>query len=550
MVGTMAASTPQSMHYDYIIVGSGFGGSVSAYRLSQKGYKVLVVEKGKRYTPSSFAKSNWHLRRWIWMPRAGLQGIMKLTVLPHLNVLSGVGVGGGSLVYGATLPKPGAGFFRSGSWATLADWQVELEPFYDRAEEMLGVTENPQLTSADLVLQDLAKEIGREDHFSPTRVGIFFDETGEAAGKPIADPYFDGEGPVRRGCVQCGRCMLGCPNDAKNSLDKNYLYLAQKLGAEVLPETEVNSVTTAGADDGSEGYLFSLRDSLGLRKRSTTLYSKGVVFAGGVLGTVPLLHQMKRSGNLSRLPCSVGRDVRSNSETITSVTAQDRGVMYAEGVSIGSILHTDENSHVEPIVQGKRSNGWKLLVLPRTRGGSFLARMKSLAGSVAKEPLRYLSLVFARDWGKRTLTLLFMQQLDSKLALTINRWGILSSSAQEGPPPSSSIPESEEVTDRVQKITNGTVFTGSTDALLGTPTTAHILGGCVMGDSPETGVIDRYSRVFNYQNMYVCDGSAISSNPGVNPSLSITAITEHAMSHVVMKSELDGPEIERSLLQA
>ena len=533
----MPNSPVQQQHYDYVIVGSGFGGSVSAYRLSQKGYKVLVIEKGKWYPANSFARSNWDFRRWIWMPRAGLQGIMKLTVLKHLNVLSGVGVGGGSLVYGATLPKPGPGFFQTGTWADLEDWQEVLTPFYDEAEKMLGVTENPNLTSADIVLRDLAKDMGREEHFQPTRVGVYFNADGNP-GEPVPDPFFDGKGPTKRGCVECGRCMLGCPIGSKNSLDKNYLHLAQEYGAEVIAETEVVDVITAGAEDGSQGYLIQTQNSLGLRKRSKTVYATGVIFAGGVLGTVPLLQKLKRRGSLGRLSDKLGRDVRSNSETITSVTASDETVNYSEGVSIGSILHTDENSHVEPIVQGERSNGWKLLTLPRTQGKTFISRMINLFRTVAAAPKTYFDLVFAKNWGKRTLTLLFMQHLDSTLTLKTNWLGLPTTSTQDGSPPSCQIPESEDVTDRVRRITNGTVFTGATEAILGTPSTAHILGGCVMGESQNDGVIDKYNRVYNYQNMYVCDGSTISANPGVNPSLSITAITEHAMSHIEAKNSV------------
>lgn len=538
----MTRNQPKSDRYDFVIVGSGFGGSVSAYRLSQKGYKVLVVEQGKRYRPRDFAKSNWNLRRWMWAPEVGMKGIMKLTALPHVNVLSGIGVGGGSLVYGATLPTPKDSFFSSGSWSGLTDWKKELAPHYDEALRMLGARENPDLTSADHLMQKLAVEIGREDHFRPTRVGIYFGDQ-KNPGASSNDPYFNGEGPARRSCIQCGHCMLGCSHDAKNSLDKNYLYLAEQLGAEVIAESEVETVTTAGKPDGSEGYFVEIKNTFG-RKRRSTLLADAVVFAGGVLGTVPLLLRLKSKQQLPNLSDKVGADIRTNSETLTSVTDSNRDAHYSEGVSIGSILNTDEHTHVEPIVQGVDSNGWKLLMLPRSQGKTFVRRMLNLLSTLAKQPLSYLKLIFARDWGKRTITLLFMQQLDSTLTLKINRLGKPVTTAQEGPLPSCEIPESNDITDRVQKLMNdGTVFTGSTEAILGTPSTAHILGGCVMGESAHHGVIDKNNQVFNYQNLYVCDGSAVSANPGVNPSLSITAITERAMSHIPKKTSGSSTDI-------
>ncbi len=518
-------------HYDFIIVGSGFGGSVSAYRLSQKGYKVLVLEKGRRYTATTFAKSNWNLRKWIWRPALGLKGIMQVSPLPHVTVMSGVGVGGGSLVYGATLPTPESAYFESGSWAGLEDWERVLAPHYAMAREMLGATENPQLTSADLVLKELAADMGLESAFKASTVGIFFGDK-DRPGQIVSDPFFGGEGPSRAGCVQCGRCMLGCPNNAKNSLDKNYLYLAEKLGAEVLAETEVEDVLPTGNQTGAQGYFVVARDKSGLFTRKVTLSAGAVVFSAGVMGTVPLLLKLKAKGALPRLSRRLGKDIRTNNETITSVTTSNRSAHYSEGVSIGSILAVDEDSHVEPIVQGADSNGWKLLLLPRTSGGTFVKRMLGLLSSVAREPRSYLQLLFARDWGRRTFSLLFMQHLDSTLSLKLGRFGLLVSHPQDGAPPSTDIPVSNEVTTRVEKLVDGTLFSGSTEAILGTPTTAHILGGCVMGDSSETGVVDKHNRVFGYDNLYVCDGSAVSANPGVNPSLSITAMTEWAMSKV------------------
>lgn len=538
MVDPLANTQCSSSQYDYVIVGSGFGGSVSAYRLASKGYKVLVVEKGRRYAGDRFAKTNWNLRKWLWMPALGLKGIMQVVPLRHVTAMSGVGVGGGSLVYGATLPRPKAAFFESGSWAGLADWKNELAEHYDTAEQMLGAIENPRLTSSDRVMEQLAKDIGREAHFRPSTVGIYFgDDSGQAS--TDADPFFGGEGPDRSPCIHCGRCMLGCPNNAKNSLDKNYLYLASNLGAEVVAETQVEDVAPAGDQSGSEGYFVSLKSSSGLLGRQKTIYAKSVVFSAGVLGTVPLLLKLKAKGSLPRLSDAIGRGVRTNNETITNVTSSDRSAYFTEGVTIGSIIEVDDHSHIEPIVQGPQSNAWKLLILPRAQGKNFVSRMAQMGKSFLTKPVRHIRDLVSRDWGQRSFALLFMQHLNSTVSLRTGPFGMLASSEESGEAPSANIPVSNELTRRVEKLIDGTSYSISTEAVLGTPTTAHILGGCVMSESAETGVIDQYNRVFNYQNLYVCDGSAVSSNPGVNPSLSITAITERAMSYIPVARSIE-----------
>lgn len=522
--------------YDYVIVGSGFGGSVSAYRLSQKGYKVLVVEKGRRFNPSEFSEGTSKLGSWIWSPKIGLRGIMKMTFLRHVAVMSGVGVGGGSLVYGATLPVPKDDFFTTGSWSSLRDWKADLCEHYQTALKMLGATKNPNLTNADNVLQKLAKSVNKEHTFEPTNVGIFFSEDGKS-GSSVPDPYFDGEGPARVGCIQCGDCMTGCRYGAKNSLDKNYLYLAEKLGATVMARAEVTDVIPIGTTDGSLGYSVYANQ---VGRKKLTLRAKGVIFSGGVMGTIPLLLKLKAKGSLPRLSDMVGRDVRTNNESMTSVVGVGEHPNFSNGVTIGSIFHPDENSHVEPIRLGPKSGLWRFMVVPMATGRNIFVRLKEMLASIIKDPVNTSKAWFARDFGGRSITLLFMQHLDSTVTFKRGMFGQLSSKVEAGQmAPSADIPLSNQLAEKTAEIIDGKAMRLSSEVFLGAPATAHVLGGAVMGANDNTGVIDDHNRVFNYENLYVCDGSAISANPGVNPSLSITALTEHAMSKIPAVKTLD-----------
>lgn len=521
--------------YDYVIVGSGFGGAVSALRLSQKGYSVLVIEKGRWFSGQSHAKSAWNLSRWLWLPILGWRGIMKLTVFRHLTVYSGVGVGGGSLTYGATLPTPKSAFFNSGSWASMQNWEQVLKPHYEEALRMLGATVNPNLTEADFAIKKLAEDIGKERAFEAARVGVFFTQKSNPYSFE-ADPYFDGEGPARRGCISCGSCMTGCRHEAKNTLDKNYLFFAQKKGAVIQADTEVEDVVPAGKKDGSQGYFVTCRGANPYsRGPKRVFYAKGVVFAGGVLGTVPLLIRLKASGALDRLSNAVGNFIRTNNETITSVTSFKDEVNFATGVSIGSVLHTDENSHLEPINQNSSSGLLRLLTAPKVKGSHIFSRLGAFVKVMLLNPKNNLRVLFTKNWGEKTLQLLFMQHLDSTLKFEKGMGNRIRTALGTGNAPSNNIPESSFLTEKVAEIVGGQAAMGMTEAVLGTPSTAHILGGAVMGDSSECGVINDKSEVYGYQNLYVCDGSAISANPGVNPSLSITAITEWSMSHIPTK---------------
>jgi cholesterol oxidase len=516
---TMSASA-----HDFVVIGSGFGGSVSALRLVEKGYRVLLLEKGRRFAPDDFPKTNWDLRRWMWMPELGMRGIFKMSFFPHLTVVHGVGYGGGSLVYANTLPVPKDGFFTATSWGTLADWKGELAAHYATARRMLGATRNPNVTYVDEVIRDVARDMGREADFHPTDVAVYFGEPG----KTVPDPFFGGEGPERTGCISCGACMTGCRYGAKNTLDRNYLYLAEKRGLEVLTETEVTAVRPAGGG----GYLVEARGG-------RVFEAKNVVFAGGVLGTLDLLLRMKADpSGLPRLSDRLGERVRTNSESLIEVVSQRRDHDLSKGIAIGSILETDDHSHLEPTRYGAGSGFFRLLAAPHVAGASFWTRMANLAGTVVRHPLKLLRAVTVPDFARYSVILLYMRALEGSLRMKLGRaltTGFatgLTTELGEGAAPTASIPEATELARRVAEKLDGLPVSLVTETAFGVPTTAHILGGCCMGASAEDGVIDRDHRVFGYEGLWVIDGSAISANPGVNPSLTITALAERAMSRI------------------
>jgi cholesterol oxidase len=509
--------------YDYVIIGSGFGGSVAALRLSEKGYKVLVLEKGMRLNAADFPKSNWDLKRWLWLPSMRCFGLFKLTFFRHVGVLSGVGVGGGSLVYANTLPIPKKSFFTAPSWAHLADWEAELGVHYQTALRMLGAATNPRLETGDLALRELGRQIGMEQHFEATQVSVFFGEPE----KSVPDPFFNGRGPRRSGCIFCGGCMTGCRHNAKNSLDKNYLYLAEQLGAVIQPESLVIGVRPLGADDGADGYAVDWQPSATRQGAGGTLRCRGAVFAGGVLGTVELMLQLKET-SLPRLSARLGYGVRTNSEALIPVTVPDGKSVFSDGVAIGSILHTDEHSHLEPVRYAAGSGFWRLGMGPRVFHPNGLMRALKLLGDWLLHPVMNLKVLFVDDWAKRTQVLLFMQTIDSTLRMVRGRFG-LATKLDVGPAPTAFMPEARDLSERYAAIVGGKPVALVSETLLGIPSTAHILGGACMGRDANEGVIDKDNRVFGYRNLYVCDGSMISANPGVNPSLSITAISERAM---------------------
>lgn len=516
-----------NLDYDYIIIGSGFGGSVSALRLSEKGYNVLVIEKGKWYKTSDFPKTNWNLKKWLWMPFLRFYGIMKMSIFKHVVILSGTGVGGGSLVYANTLPIPKNAFYNSGSWSKLADWKTELAPFYQKALQMLGATKNPKLFDGDIALQKLAKKIDREKHFEHPNVAVFFGKEGVE----VSDPYFNGKGPKRSGCNFCGGCMTGCRYNAKNTLDKNYLYLAQKNGVEILAENEVFDVIPIDDSQGKTGYKVNLKTSTKLFKQKKIVTAKGVIFSGGVMGTIKLLLKIKDK-SLPLLSDKLGDDIRTNNETLVSVSTLDKTKDLSRGVAIGSLLHTDDNSHLEVVRYAKGSNFWKLFHFPYSTGRNPFVRILKMFWMGIKSPISYFKIYWTNSWAKSTTVLLFMQTIDSTIKFKRNFLGWMVSSISSGKKPTPTIPESIELTKKYSELINGKATSFALESLAGIPSTAHILGGAVMGKDASKGVINKNNKVFGYTNMFIIDGSMISANPGVNPALSITAIAERAMSKI------------------
>jgi cholesterol oxidase len=519
-------------HYDFVVIGSGFGGSVSALRLSEKGYRVLVLEKGRRFSTADFPDNNWDLKRWMWMPKLGLKGFFQMSFFEHVTILHGVGVGGGSLVYANTLPMPKQTFFDAPSWSQLADWKKELAPHYATAQRMLGANTNPLETHGDRVLHQIAKDMGREDQFHPAEVAVYFGESG----KTVKDPYFAGEGPDRVGCTFCGACMTGCKVGAKNTLDRNYLWLAEKRGATVVAETEVTAVRAAKGS--GPRYTVETRPSLG-HGAPRDFTADNVVFAGGVMGTVPLLLAMREDPEaLPALSAHLGRFVRTNSEALLGVispTTDD----FAKGIAITSILHTDDHSHIEPVRYGPGSGFFRTMALPYAPGPTILARIFGAVRGFWKEPLLWLKALAVNDFAKHSQVLLYMRTLEGTLSLKLGRgpWtgftrGLVTELDDPDKAPRAFMPEATDLARRFAAKVKGVTMTLLTETLLGVPTTAHILGGCCIGASAASGVIDTKHQVFDYPGLYVVDGSAVSANPGVNPSLTITAMAERAMSLV------------------
>lgn len=531
--------------FDFVVVGSGFGGSVSSMRLTEKGYRVLVLERGKRYAAGDFPKTNWNVFKYLWMPALRCFGFQGLNFFRDIWILSGSGVGGGSLVYASTHLKPGKSFFEAEEWRELADWEAELEPHFDMANRMLGVTENPKFWPADQVLHDIAEELGQAHTFSPTPVAIYFGEPG----KTVADPFFGGEGPPRAGCIHCGGCMVGCPHNAKNTLDKNYLYFAEKYGAEVRPEANVIDIRPlyGPQPDQARYEVVYERTTDWFFKRRTVVRTRNIVLSGGVLGTIDLLLKCRdETRSLPLISNQLGVRVRSNSEALLGVTAYTNDVDFSEGIAITSQFWVDKVTSVEPVRYPPGSSFMRSLTLPmvETKHTVWHRLLDTLTAAV-KRPRDFLNVRFFRNWANKNTVILVMQTIENRITLrrgrslwTLFRRGLVTERDKEQPIPAV-IETGRQVVDRFAQKVNGVSWAPMNEILLGTPSTAHILGGCDIGADESTGVININHEVFNYPGLYVADASVIPANLGVNPSLTITAMAERAMAYIPEASQAE-----------
>jgi cholesterol oxidase len=517
--------------YDVIVIGSGFGGSVAALRLSEKGYRVGMLEMGARWRPQDHPPNSWHLRKYLWQPYLGLIGPAQVTVLKNVVIQSGVGVGGGSLIYGNVLYEPSEQFYNDPQWASITDWKAELAPYYDQAKRMLGVATNPRLTPSDEVLKSVADDLGVADTFHPTQVGVFFGEPG----KTVPDPYFGGVGPDRAGCIFCAQCLTGCPHNAKNTIERNYLYLAEKAGTQVHPMTTVVDVRESPAG----GYeVETIHSGRWVRKQRRTWRADQVVFSAAAIGTQNLLHRLRTNGSLPRISPRLGELARTNSEANPIATSRTRTDL-AQGVAGTSSIHPDANTHIEAFRLGNGSN-WGFLLLTALVDGD-RHRFATWALTSLRHPAAFARSFNVRKASERSINLLVMQDLNNSVTTYLKRglFGATMTSRQgRGEPNPNWIPVANDVARRVAAKIDGDAR-GSYFDVVNRPLTAHFIGGCPIGDSPATGVVDPYQRLYGYPGLHVIDGSAIAANLGANPALTITAQSERAVALWPNKGEPD-----------
>ena len=510
--------------FDVIVVGSGFGGSVAALRASEKGHRVVVLEEGRRWRPQDFPTSNWDVRRFLWAPALGCRGIQRIRLFRHFMGLAGAGVGGGSLVYAATLLEPPAAFFADPAWARLDDWAATLAPRYATARRMLGVAPTPRLGPGDLFLRDYAASIGRADHFRATDVGIFFGEPGVE----VPDPYFGGKGPPRRGCDFSAACMVGCRSGAKNTLDLNYLHLAEGLGCVIEPDTRVTGLRP----DGAGGWIVEGRTwRPGRGREPRTFRARRVVVAAGTLGTVELLLSARERGWLPDLSPRLGERVRTNSEVIVGARSTRRGDRFCDGIAIAAQAQVTDETCIEVVRYPDGSDVMGFLASVLTDGGGRVGRpLRFLAACLAR-PWDAVRALWLPGWARRTVILLVMQSADNEVRFRLARRPFgrsrLVSDAPRALP--TYIPEANAAARAIARAIGGFPQGAWSEVLLDRPMTAHVLGGCPMGGGPGEGVVDPTGRVFGHEGLWVCDGSIVPANLGVNPSLTITALAEHVM---------------------
>ncbi|MGA2989848.1 MAG: GMC family oxidoreductase [Candidatus Korobacteraceae bacterium] len=533
--------THSQFDFDFVVIGSGFGGSVSAHRLTEKGYRVAVIEMGRRWTPANLPSTNWLLHRWFWRPKLALRGFFNMRFFRHVTILHGCAVGGGSITYAATLLRPPDKVWDMGSWAALADWKREMPRHYDSASRMLGVAQNQILGPADHLLQRVAEEVGVGHTFYRTNTAILQPREGEAGGETLPDPFFNGEGPDRTTCLACGGCMMGCRYGAKNTLDLNYLYLAEKHGARVFAETRVVDVKPLdGRADGSEGYeVFAVKSTALLDGRPRRFTCRGVVFSASALGTMELLFHLRDTGSLPAISGQLGRRVRTNSESLIGVRVPGCREDLSKGVAIGSGVYIDEHTHIEAVRYPSGSDTMSLLATIMTGGRPGPMRialwLRNMVTAFLRHPLKTLRLLQPWGWARETVILLCMQALEGHIDMFWQRcwfWPFRKFLVSRGQRVPTFIPKANEFAGKFARLSGGTAMSMLPEILFDLPATAHCLGGCVIAGSAEDGVVDARHRVFGYQNMYVCDGSVVASNLGVNPSLTIAALAERAMSFI------------------
>ena len=520
--------------FDVVVIGSGFGGSVAALRLTEKNYKVAILEAGKRFNDKDFPKTSWRLRKFLFMPRLGLNGIQRIHVLPDVLVLAGAGVGGGSLVYANTLYKPPASYFEDKQWRDITNWDQELSPWYDQASRMLGVAQNPYFSASDKAMKQVADQMGVGHTFKLAPLGVYF---GDGVGVKSKDPFFGGVGPDRSGCLQCGACMTGCRHNAKNTLPKNYLGLAESAGAMVFPEHTVTKVEQLA--DGS--WVVTARKSSAWFGKKRKFTAANVVIAAGTYNTQKLLHKMKTTGVLPKISDYLGKLSRTNSEALTGSIMPKGGTDFSKGSAITSSFFPDDHTHVEPVRYGKGSNFMGLLQTVMTDGEKIRDRRKQWLRQVVTKPSLLLKILDVRQWSERTVVALIMQNVDSAISVSSKRglFGFRLTSKNDSLTPNATyIPAANEVARRVAE-NNGGIAGGHIGDLVNAPFTAHFVGGCVIGESIQTGVIDPYHRVYNYPTLHIVDGASVTANLGVNPSLTITAQAERAFSMWPNKGEED-----------
>ena len=520
--------------FDVVVIGSGFGGSVAALRLREKGYSVAVIEAGRRFKDKDFPKTSWRLRRFLFFPRLGLTGIQRIHALPDVMVLAGAGVGGGSLVYANTLYTPPDTYFNDPQWRSITDWKSELAPWYDQAHRMLGVAENPYFSPSDAAMKEAADEMGVGHTFKMAPLGIYF---GDGTDKKVADPFFGGVGPDRNGCTQCGACMTGCRFNAKNTLPKNYLGLAEGAGAEVFPLHTVTKIE----EQSDTSWVITTRKSTSWFGATKKFTARQVVVAAGTYNTQRLLHTMKNDGTLPKLSDALGKLSRTNSEALTGALLKKSDTDYTKGSAITSSFFPDDHTHVEPVRYGKGSNLMGLLQTVMTDGFVAKARRRQWLTQIVKNPALIIRILNVRKWSERTVIALVMQNVDS--ALTVKgKKGIfgwhLTSKNDSDKPNATYIPAANEVVRRIADKHEG-IAGGHYGDLFNAPFTAHFVGGCVIGEDKSKGVIDPYHRVWDYPTLHIVDGSSVTANLGVNPSLTITAQAERAFSMWPNKGDID-----------